>query len=161
KLVIEARMKNLFNGNNMIHVPFFVFRYPTSGTKASPKTQCQKCLEYGHWTYECKNERVYKSRPTRTQQLTKPLKPVSVELPDELGIKKEVPEKLEKPVDVKESKRKKRRKTGGSSTDSSSLSSGSDSDSGSSSSSSESSDSSSRSVSSDSSYSRKRKRRGR
>ncbi|CAG8606878.1 15920_t:CDS:2, partial [Dentiscutata heterogama] len=86
--------------------------YPTSGTKASPKTQCQKCLEYGHWTYECKNERVYKSRPTRTQQLTKPLKPISIELPDELGIKKEAPEKLEKPVDIKESKRKRRRKTG-------------------------------------------------
>ncbi|CAG8618020.1 31935_t:CDS:2, partial [Racocetra persica] len=84
-------------------------RYPTSGTKASPKTQCQKCLEYGHWTYECKNERVYKPRPTRTQQLTKPLKPISVELPDELGIKKDVPEKLEKSEDVKESKRKKRK----------------------------------------------------
>ncbi|CAG8664411.1 14080_t:CDS:2, partial [Racocetra fulgida] len=90
-------------------------------TKASPKTQCQKCLEYGHWrlqashslcvmqTYECKNERVYKPRPTRTQQLTKPLKPISVELPDELGIKKDVPEKLEKSDDVKESKRKKRK----------------------------------------------------
>ncbi|CAG8625454.1 1941_t:CDS:2, partial [Ambispora leptoticha] len=57
-------------------------RYPTSTTKASPKTQCQKCLEFGHWTYECKNNRTYKSRPTRTQQLTKPLKPVVTKLPD-------------------------------------------------------------------------------
>ncbi|CAG8475494.1 657_t:CDS:2 [Cetraspora pellucida] len=142
-------------------------KYPTSGTKVSPKTQCQKCLEYGHWTYECKNERVYKARPTRTQQLTKPLKPISVELPDELGIKKDVPEKLEKPDDIKESKRKKRRKTDesgdSSSTGSSSLNSNSDNDSGSNSSSSESSNSSSRSDSSDSSvasYNRKRKRRG-
>lgn len=34
--------------------------------------QCQKCFQLGHWTYECKNERVYVSRPTRTQQLTHP-----------------------------------------------------------------------------------------
>ncbi|CAG8448377.1 2156_t:CDS:2 [Ambispora gerdemannii] len=57
-------------------------RYPTSTTKASPKTQCQKCLEFGHWTYECKNSRPYKSRPTRTQQLTRPLRPVVTKLPD-------------------------------------------------------------------------------
>ena len=30
---------------------------------------CQKCLQLGHWTYECKNERVYSSRPSRTQLL--------------------------------------------------------------------------------------------
>ncbi|KAL6657508.1 hypothetical protein ACP70R_005288 [Stipagrostis hirtigluma subsp. patula] len=35
-------------------------------------TQCQKCFQHGHWTYECKNERVYMSRPTRTQQLKNP-----------------------------------------------------------------------------------------
>eukprot|EP00850_Spirogloea_muscicola_P004009 SM000017S02749 [mRNA] locus=s17:12487:13826:- [translate_table: standard] len=34
--------------------------------------QCQKCLKLGHWTYECKNDRVYASRPTRTQQLKHP-----------------------------------------------------------------------------------------
>lgn len=34
--------------------------------------QCQKCFQIGHWTYECKNERVYISRPTRTQQLANP-----------------------------------------------------------------------------------------
>eukprot|EP00243_Klebsormidium_subtile_P002107 TRINITY_DN14004_c0_g1_i1.p1 TRINITY_DN14004_c0_g1~~TRINITY_DN14004_c0_g1_i1.p1 ORF type:complete len:313 (+),score=54.59 TRINITY_DN14004_c0_g1_i1:196-1134(+) len=33
---------------------------------------CQKCLKAGHWTYECKNERVYIARPTRTQQLKHP-----------------------------------------------------------------------------------------
>ena len=34
------------------------------------KTQrCQKCLEYGHWTYECKNERKYVHRDSRTQTL--------------------------------------------------------------------------------------------
>ncbi|KAG6757878.1 hypothetical protein POTOM_038204 [Populus tomentosa] len=34
--------------------------------------QCQKCFQTGHWTYECKNERVYMSRPSRTQQLKNP-----------------------------------------------------------------------------------------
>ncbi|CAN6465015.1 unnamed protein product [Victoria cruziana] len=34
--------------------------------------QCQKCFQTGHWTYECKNERVYISRPSRTQQLKNP-----------------------------------------------------------------------------------------
>lgn len=34
--------------------------------------QCQKCFQPGHWTYECKNERVYISRPSRTQQLKNP-----------------------------------------------------------------------------------------
>ncbi|XP_047315962.1 zinc finger CCHC domain-containing protein 10 [Impatiens glandulifera] len=33
---------------------------------------CQKCFQPGHWTYECKNERVYISRPSRTQQLKNP-----------------------------------------------------------------------------------------
>ncbi|CAN7125402.1 unnamed protein product [Brassica rapa subsp. narinosa] len=32
-------------------------------------SQCQKCFQTGHWTYECKNERVYVSR---TQQLKNP-----------------------------------------------------------------------------------------
>lgn len=35
-------------------------------------SQCQKCFQPGHWTYECKNERVYISRPSRTQLLKNP-----------------------------------------------------------------------------------------
>ncbi|KAE8697852.1 phospholipid-transporting ATPase 2-like [Hibiscus syriacus] len=35
-------------------------------------SQCQRCFQAGHWTYECKNERVYMSRPSRTQQLKNP-----------------------------------------------------------------------------------------
>ena len=38
----------------------------------STATNCQKCFQPGHWTYECKNERVYISRPSRTQQLKNP-----------------------------------------------------------------------------------------
>ena len=28
--------------------------------------QCQKCLKYGHWTFECKNTRTYLYRPSRS-----------------------------------------------------------------------------------------------
>mmetsp|Transcript_3218 Transcript_3218/g.4947 ORF Transcript_3218/g.4947 Transcript_3218/m.4947 type:complete len:129 (-) Transcript_3218:53-439(-) len=36
---------------------------------AATNQQCQQCLKYGHWTYECKAAPVYKARPSRTQQL--------------------------------------------------------------------------------------------
>ncbi|XP_037253482.1 zinc finger CCHC domain-containing protein 10 isoform X3 [Falco rusticolus] len=36
--------------------------------------RCQKCLEFGHWTYECKGKRKYLHRPSRTAQLAKILK---------------------------------------------------------------------------------------
>lgn len=41
--------------------------------------RCQKCLEYGHWTYECKGKRKIVLRESRTAQLNKRLK-LSVEL---------------------------------------------------------------------------------
>jgi hypothetical protein len=31
--------------------------------------QCQKCLQMGHYTYQCKNERVFVTRPSRSKQL--------------------------------------------------------------------------------------------
>ncbi|KAK7264566.1 hypothetical protein RJT34_32175 [Clitoria ternatea] len=40
--------------------------------------QCQKCFQSGHWTFQCKNERVYISRPSRTQQLKNPKLRVNV-----------------------------------------------------------------------------------
>ncbi|CAN0462878.1 unnamed protein product [Ascophyllum nodosum] len=37
---------------------------------------CQKCLQIGHWTYECKGKPAYKARVSRTQILENPsLKP--------------------------------------------------------------------------------------
>ncbi|KAI5638332.1 zinc knuckle domain-containing protein [Phthorimaea operculella] len=36
--------------------------------------RCQKCLEYGHWSYECKGKRKVLVRPSRTQVLKKNLK---------------------------------------------------------------------------------------
>lgn len=44
----------------------------TSGSVGGVASQCQKCFQTGHWTYECKNERVYISRPSRSQQLKNP-----------------------------------------------------------------------------------------
>ncbi|KAG9061347.1 hypothetical protein KI688_007325 [Linnemannia hyalina] len=61
----------------------------TNSAKAPATQQCQKCLEFGHYTYECKAERAYKARPTRTQQLKKPLKRVEVEVPEEFLPKRE------------------------------------------------------------------------
>lgn len=34
--------------------------------------QCQKCLRFGHWTFECKNEPAYLYRPSRTTVLKNP-----------------------------------------------------------------------------------------
>ncbi|CAH0731761.1 unnamed protein product, partial [Brenthis ino] len=36
--------------------------------------RCQKCLEYGHWSYECKGKRKLLVRPSRSQILKKNLK---------------------------------------------------------------------------------------
>ncbi|KAF2741992.1 hypothetical protein M011DRAFT_298640 [Sporormia fimetaria CBS 119925] len=58
-------------------------------SKANPTTQCQKCLQRGHYSYECTvsaQERPYKPRPSRTQQLLNPkLQPkLTTEVPEDL-----------------------------------------------------------------------------
>ncbi|KAJ8509248.1 hypothetical protein ONZ45_g8560 [Pleurotus djamor] len=63
--------------------------------RATSSTVCQKCLNTGHYTYQCKSTRPYVSRPSRTQQLEKPnilakLKSAgkpSVEVPEEFKTK--------------------------------------------------------------------------
>lgn len=46
---------------------------PTANNpRATSSTFCQKCLQRGHFTYQCKNARPYVSRPSRTQLLHKP-----------------------------------------------------------------------------------------
>ncbi|KAF9428157.1 Alkaline ceramidase 3 [Podila epigama] len=64
------------------------YSYSANKAKAPATQQCQKCLEYGHYTYDCKGSRVYSARPTRTQQLKKPLKRIEVEVPEEFLPKK-------------------------------------------------------------------------
>ena len=77
-----------------------MFRRPGTGpSKASATTLCQKCLKKGHYSYECKasaQERPYKSRPSRTQQLLNPqLKPkLTTEVPDDLLRKKGIADSI-------------------------------------------------------------------
>jgi len=35
-------------------------------TSQAKSQQCQKCLQIGHWTYQCKGERAYNRRPSRS-----------------------------------------------------------------------------------------------
>ncbi|KAL2641954.1 hypothetical protein R1flu_009541 [Riccia fluitans] len=47
------------------------------GTRKEDRTcvmsqQCQKCLQIGHWTYDCKNDRTYMSRSSRIRLLKNP-----------------------------------------------------------------------------------------
>ncbi|CAH8298576.1 unnamed protein product [Eruca vesicaria subsp. sativa] len=88
------------------------------GGSSLAASQCQKCFQTGHWTYECKNERVYVSRPSRTQQLKNPklrMKPSVDDLDGddekvEAGNGKEDEEGGERRLS-KKSKRKKRSKS--------------------------------------------------
>ncbi|XP_045431439.1 zinc finger CCHC domain-containing protein 10-like [Pipistrellus kuhlii] len=52
------------------------FRFQIARRQAEANKQhvrCQKCLEFGHWTYECTGKRKYLHRPSRTE-LKKALK---------------------------------------------------------------------------------------
>ncbi|KAF6755920.1 zinc knuckle-domain-containing protein [Ephemerocybe angulata] len=60
--------------------------------KATSSTTCQKCLGKGHFTYECKGQRPYISRPSRTAQLENP------RLAAKLKQTIEVPEEFTKPA---------------------------------------------------------------
>jgi hypothetical protein len=98
-----------------------MFRRPGAGrSKASADTLCQKCLNRGHYSYECKasaQERPYKPRPSRTQQLLNPkLKPkLTTEVPGDLVRKKSVADEILK---KKEEDRKRARSLSTSSADS-------------------------------------------
>ncbi|KAI0283987.1 zinc knuckle-domain-containing protein [Russula aff. rugulosa BPL654] len=52
---------------------FAPHRRSGNNPRATSSTVCQKCLQPGHFTYECKdNTRPYISRPSRTAQLENP-----------------------------------------------------------------------------------------
>ncbi|KDN41014.1 hypothetical protein RSAG8_07720, partial [Rhizoctonia solani AG-8 WAC10335] len=143
------------------------------GTNKNPRatadTICQKCLQRGHFIYDCKSIQPYKSRPSRSQLLAKPElarkrgdKP-SVEVPEEFkkrsGVANKILEEKEKDREAKRKRSTSPSSSGSSSSDSES-DSGSDSDSDSSSSGSD-SDSNSGSGSSRGNKKRKRVRRTR
>ncbi|GFP85265.1 zinc finger cchc domain-containing protein 10 [Phtheirospermum japonicum] len=79
----------------------------STATISGPASQCQKCYQTGHWTYECKNERVYISRPSRTQQLKNPKLRMKVSITYDLDNKKSEKKKSEK---KKSEKKKSKRK---------------------------------------------------
>ncbi|KAG0329352.1 hypothetical protein BGZ99_002358 [Dissophora globulifera] len=89
------------------------YSFAASRNKAPATQQCQKCLQYGHYTYDCKGERVYKPRPTRTQQLKKPLKLMEVKmeedsLPNKDGLADKILKKKEDERKKKKSSRRSR-----------------------------------------------------
>lgn len=53
---------------------FFIFLFLLISAQDAEKHRCQKCLKYGHWTYECTNERKYVHRESRTVKLSKKIK---------------------------------------------------------------------------------------
>lgn len=112
--------------------------------KANPYPQgmrCQKCLEIGHWSYECKGKRKYLHRSSRTSQFKKALR-----MQEQIDVK-------EQKTEIKKCrgpKKKKLRKESSSSSDTNSSSASSSSSSSCSSDSSSSSSSDSESDSSDS-----------
>ena len=52
----------------------FLQRNPRGGggNQGGGNPLCQNCLQEGHWTYQCKNKKVYQARPTRTQEMRDP-----------------------------------------------------------------------------------------
>lgn len=94
---------------------------PTMSTIGG-NAQCQKCYGSGHWTYECKGERVYISRPSRTQQLKNPklrVKVSEVTMESDLGYNNRHEPKEENHIlSSKKTKRKHRSAPGSDSEDS-------------------------------------------
>lgn len=45
---------------------------PRASFVSNVNSKCQKCLQSGHWTADCPNKPVYKSRPSRTALLKNP-----------------------------------------------------------------------------------------
>ena len=109
--------------------------------------QCQRCMEVGHWTYECKKPAgaVYVKRESRSANLAAGVTPtLSAELPPDELEKRLARASEQVSLPVAKNKRKRSDSTSSSSSDSSSDSSSSSSSSSSDSSSSSSGSSSSR-----------------
>ncbi|XP_077218910.1 zinc knuckle (CCHC-type) family protein [Tasmannia lanceolata] len=88
---------------------------PSMSSIGGSSSQCQKCFQPGHWTFECKNERVYISRPSRTQQLKNPKLKMKLSVSYELD-NPDIPPKAEK--GEKSSKKSKRKHRAGTDTES-------------------------------------------
>lgn len=96
------------------NIPLHPFPLPcrpnTSPIDPNAGAKCQKCLQAGHWTYDCPNQRAYRPRPTRSALLANPnlrlpeatMPSVDLEkerenaIADILGPQRDAPEKEEK-----------------------------------------------------------------
>ena len=63
---IKARGKIIIISNE--NIKFCQFSVDLSTVR------CQKCLEFGHWTYQCTGKRKYLHRPSRTTLMKRKLK---------------------------------------------------------------------------------------
>ena len=61
-----------FQFKHLMHFPMGLFSF--SSVEETKTQRCQKCLELGHWTYECKGERKYVHRDSRTTTLKRKIK---------------------------------------------------------------------------------------
>jgi hypothetical protein len=68
--------------------------------QTSGNAQCQKCLEKGHWTYQCTRKRKYIERPSRMQVLEKRIKQLRQNQEEEEEQQAAVTEKQKKCVIV-------------------------------------------------------------
>ncbi|CAH1777286.1 unnamed protein product [Owenia fusiformis] len=132
-------------------------RWMTQKSQPSAENiKCQKCLEKGHWTYECTGKRKYVHRDSRTKEMNKRIKQAEERQKMELLLKTQALMKQQKKAAKKKRDSDNESSSSDSESDSSSSSdseSASDSDSSSSgSSSSSSSNSSSSSSDSDSDH---------
>jgi hypothetical protein len=66
---------------------------PAAANASAAGSKCQKCLQSGHWTADCTNERVYKARPSRTALLFNP----KLKLPEETLVKDDFQEPVQRP----------------------------------------------------------------
>ncbi|KAI9573705.1 zinc knuckle-domain-containing protein [Boletus coccyginus] len=96
---------------------FAPHRKSYNSPRAASTTVCQKCLKTGHFIYECKSERPYVSRPSRTEMLDNPKvlaklkadgKP-SVEVPEEFKKKSGTANLI---LEAKEKEREKQKASG-------------------------------------------------
>eukprot|EP00882_Tetradesmus_deserticola_P031418 GHRQ01035526.1.p1 GENE.GHRQ01035526.1~~GHRQ01035526.1.p1 ORF type:complete len:156 (+),score=50.82 GHRQ01035526.1:308-775(+) len=111
------------------------FAKPLAASSSKPgagEPRCQKCLQTGHWTYECKGQAAYLARPSASKQLVNPAKRKYLnpeEVPDWMRFsKKELEDKQKQEAEARRKARKKKHKhssSSDSSTTSSSTSSGS------------------------------------
>ncbi|KAF8555234.1 hypothetical protein OG21DRAFT_1411151 [Imleria badia] len=96
---------------------FAPHRKSYNNPRVASTTVCQKCLQTGHFIYECKSARPYVSRPSRTEMLENPK--VLAKLKAEGKPSVEVPEEFKKKsgtanliLEAKEKEREKQKTTG-------------------------------------------------